>query len=93
LVVGPKLSRVNVAEAKKSLSKLLGRVAYGKERITIVKHGRPMACLVPVSSRNSAALADVKVRLDDNHPFFKNIDEIVAERHKRRPRRPPRLAG
>jgi prevent-host-death family protein len=90
--VTPKFSRVNVAEAKKSLSELLGRVAYGRETITIVKRGRPMARLVPVSSENSAALADVKGWLDNNHPFFKNIDKIVAERHKRRPRRPPRLS-
>jgi prevent-host-death family protein len=87
-----KPSRVNVAEAKKSLSELLGRVAYGRETITIVKRGRPMARLVPISSQGSAGLADVKGWLDDNHPFFKNIEEIVAERHKRRPRRPPRLA-
>jgi hypothetical protein len=51
-----------------------------------------MARLVPVSSEKSAALADVKGWLDNNHPFFKNIDKIVAERHKRRPRRPPRLS-
>jgi prevent-host-death family protein len=88
-----KLSRVNVAEAKKSLSELLGRVAYGRETITIVKRGRPMARLVPISTEDSASLADVKGWLHDNHPFFKNVDDVVAERHKRRPRRPPRLAG
>ncbi|HYV41941.1 MAG TPA: type II toxin-antitoxin system prevent-host-death family antitoxin [Thermoanaerobaculia bacterium] len=88
----PKLSRVNVAEAKKSLSELLGRVAYGRETITIVKRGRPMARLVPVPPEDSATLAEVKGWLDDDHPFFKNINEIVAERHQRRPRRPPRLA-
>ena len=86
-----KLSRVNVAEAKKSLSELLGRVAFGKETITIVKRGRPMARLVPVPPEDRGSLADVKGWLGDDHPFFKNIEEIVAERHKRRSRRPPRL--
>lgn len=81
-----KSSRINVAEAKKSLSELLGRVAYGRETFTIVKRGRPMARLVPATEKNSGSLADVKGWLEDDHPFFKHI-----ERHKRRPRRPPRL--
>jgi prevent-host-death family protein len=88
-----KSPQVNVAQAKKSLSELLGRVAYGKEMITIVKRGRPMARLVPVPPEDSATLADVKGWLEDDHPFFKNIDQIVAARHRRRPRRPPPLAG
>jgi len=88
----PRTSRINVAEAKKSLSELLGRVAYGKESITILKRGRPMARLVPVSPEERSSLSEVHGWLDGNHPFFKNIDEIVARRHKRRPRRPPRLA-
>jgi radical SAM-linked protein len=43
-------------------------------------------------TREATVLAEVKGWLDDDHPFFKNINEIVAERHQRRPRRPPRLA-
>lgn len=43
-----KHTRVNVAEAKQHLSDLLGRVAYGKETITITRRGKPMAKLVPV---------------------------------------------
>ena len=38
---------VNVAEAKKRLSDLLGRVAYGGETVLITRRGRPMARLVP----------------------------------------------
>lgn len=83
--------QVSVAEAKKSLSELLGRVAYARETITIVKRGRPMARLVPVPAAASRSLADVEGWLDDDHSFFQNIEEIVAERHRRRPRRAPRL--
>ncbi|MEX0879796.1 MAG: type II toxin-antitoxin system prevent-host-death family antitoxin [Thermoanaerobaculia bacterium] len=82
-----------MADAKRSLSELLGRVAYGRETITIVKRGRPMARLVPVTPVGARSLSDVKGWLDDDHPFFRNIEEIVAERHKRRPRRAPRLKG
>ncbi|MEK6371064.1 MAG: type II toxin-antitoxin system Phd/YefM family antitoxin [Acidobacteriota bacterium] len=38
---------INVAEAKKRLSTLLGRVAFDKETILIMRRGRPMARLVP----------------------------------------------
>ncbi len=51
-----------------------------------------MARLVPASPEDSASLADVKGWLDDDHPFFKNIDEIVAARHRRQPRRPVSFA-
>ena len=38
---------VHVAEAKRRLSDLLGRVAYGGETVLITRWGRPMAKLVP----------------------------------------------
>ena len=38
---------VNIAEAKKYFSEILGRVAYGKKHILITKRGKPMARLVP----------------------------------------------
>jgi len=43
---------VNVAEAKKHFSELLGRVAFGKEHILITKRGKPMARLVPADETN-----------------------------------------
>lgn len=85
----PKLTQVGVAEAKKSLSELLGRVAYGKENIIILKRGRPMARLVPVKPPTAPHLGEVKGWLDDQDPFFSIMDEIVATRHARRSRRPP----
>jgi prevent-host-death family protein len=90
-LVAKKSRRVNVAEAKKSLSELLGRVAYGKETITILKRGRPMAQLVPVSEAKRPHPADIKGWLDENDPFFRIMDEILAERHSRLPRPPPTL--
>ncbi len=78
--------KVSVAEAKKSLSELLGRVAYGKETVTIVKRGRPMARLVPVAGPSSRSLADVRGWLEDEDPFFRHMDQIVRDRHRRRPR-------
>ena len=39
---------INIAEAKKHFSELIGKVAYAKKRLIITKRGRPMARLVPV---------------------------------------------
>ena len=89
--MAPRFSRVSVAEAKKSLSQLLGRVAYGQESITILKRGRPMARLVPVTNQRRRSLADVKGWLGPKDPFFAVMDQILTGRHMRRPRRPPHL--
>jgi prevent-host-death family protein len=80
-------SRVSVADAKKSLSQLLGRVAYAQESITILKRGRPMARLVPVTDRRRSSLADVKGWLDPKDPFFAIMDQILTARHVRHFRR------
>jgi prevent-host-death family protein len=40
--------RIPVTEARDQLSELVARVQYGGERITLTKHGRPAAMLVPV---------------------------------------------
>ena len=82
-----KLAYVGVAEAKKSLSELLGKVAYGRQSFTIVKRGRPMARLVPASKESRRSLGDVKGWMEDEDPFQQIMDEIVAARHSHHPRR------
>ena len=76
---------INVADAKKRFSELLGKVAYGKERIVITKRGRPMARLVP-AEQPEMHLGDVKGWLDENDPFFATIDSIVQNRDNHTPR-------
>ena len=70
---------VNVAEAKKHFSELLGQVAYGKKQILITKRGKPMARLVP-AEENDRHLADARGWLDEDDPFFEMIDLIVKRR-------------
>lgn len=78
---------INVAEAKKRLSDLLGRVAYGKETILIMRRGRPMARLIPPDEQAVAqGLAAVKGWLPDDDPFFTAVDEVLTGRVKHRPR-------
>lgn len=77
---------VSVAEAKRSLSELLSRVAYRGESVVIAKRGKPIARLVPVESSRRKSLADVRGWLNDTDPFFTAVENIVNERHARRPR-------
>ena len=76
---------VSVAEAKKHLSELLGRVAYGGEQIVIAKRGKPLARLVP-ATEESEHLADARGWLDNEDDFFKTIDRIIEDRDKHVPR-------
>lgn len=82
-----KTTSVSVAEAKQHLSDLLGRVAYGKETITITRRGKPMAKLVPVGRATSQPhIADAQGWLEEDDVYFKAIEEIVADRLKHVPR-------
>jgi prevent-host-death family protein len=49
--------QIGAYEAKTHLAALLKRVARG-ERITITKHGRPIALLVPPAGAGDLAVAD-----------------------------------
>lgn len=76
---------INVAEAKKRFSELLGKVAYGKEQIVITKKGRPMARLVP-TEESGMRLGDTPGWLDENDTFFDTIGEIIKKRRDHIPR-------
>ncbi len=78
---------VSVANAKNRLSELLGRVAYGGVTVHITRRGKPMAKLVPFDTGEQIpGLADVTGWLDDAHPFFGTVDDVVAARKRHVPR-------
>ena len=81
------LHSVSVAHAKQHLSDLLGRVAYGGERIIIRRRGRPIARLIPYDSAEEAPhLAEARGWLTEDDPFFDAIDQLVSARAKHVPR-------
>lgn len=90
------MTRLNVAEAKKHFSDLLGRVAFGGETIVITRRGRPLAKLAPLVAEEPTHLADVRGWLEADDPFLSEVDAIVAQRASHRPRvwvearRPPK---
>lgn len=77
---------VNVAEAKRTLSELLGRVAYGGETVVIMRRGRPMAKLVPTEEAEGNGLGALQGWLEEHDPFLEAVDAIVAARAKHKPR-------
>ena len=77
----------SVAEAKKHFSEILGRVAYGGERIVISKRGKPVAILVPsTQSASEDHLSKVQGWLDDEDAFFDFVDRIIRDRENHVPR-------
>ena len=79
------LLRVSTAEAKRRLSELINRAAFGHQRIIITKRGRPMATLAPYDE-SRPHLAEAKGWLASDDSFFAIIDEIVRDRARHRPR-------
>ena len=73
----------SVADAKKHLSELMGRVAYNQERFLILRRGKPMAALVSIEDlarleKDPAAprglLAAVGALAD-----FDELDEMIKD--------------
>ena len=76
---------VSVADAKKRFSQLLGQVEHGGATVVVTKRGRPVAKLVAPDAKQGS-LGDLKGWLEDDHPFFHEIDKIVKARSRQAPR-------
>lgn len=42
------MKEITTAEARKNMSELLNRAAYGKERFVVTRHGNPLVAIVPL---------------------------------------------
>lgn len=80
------MEMINVAEAKKHFSDILGRVFYGKEEIVIVRRNKAMVKLVPIDQEAKSHLSEAKGWLDNDDDFFRVIDETMKERQGHIPR-------
>lgn len=63
---------VSTRDARKNLAELVNRVAYGKERFVVTRHGKGLAALVPLSDvsllerlRRLLARKEVKAALEN----------------------------
>ncbi len=42
------MKQITTAEARKRMSELLNRAAYGKERFVVTRHGKELVAIVPL---------------------------------------------
>ncbi len=56
------MDALSMATVRKDLAELIGKVQYGKERMIITRHDKPVAALVPVD--DAAFLERLEDRLD-----------------------------
>ena len=71
------MASVNLAEAKAHLSELLNRVEAG-ETVEILRHGKPVAQLVPVKTRKKPVdVARLKALTASMKPPAKPVDSAT----------------
>jgi prevent-host-death family protein len=81
------IKNYSVVEAKKHFSEILGRVAYGGERVLISKRGKALAMIIPSAEKpGENHLSKVQGWLDDADPFFNLMEQTAREREKHAPR-------
>jgi prevent-host-death family protein len=77
------VASVNLAEAKAHLSELLNRVEAG-ETVEILRHGKPVAQLVPVKTRKKPVdVARLKALTASMKPPAKPVDSATFIRDMR----------
>lgn len=75
---------VTVSEARERLAELLGKVEHASELVTITKHGKPIAAIVPMADlafMESAEDAFWRRRLEEREadPDYDPNDSVSAE--------------
>ena len=82
---------VGIGEAKSHFSELVERVRDESAIVTITRHGKPVARIVPVDAVSpDRHLADARGWLEEDDPFLADLESIERARHRQRPR-PVRL--
>lgn len=82
--------RLNTAEIKAHLSELVNRVAFSRERLIVMRRGKPVAALISLEDfRRLERLDAADNQADENqHPVMQafggwagwdNLDELVTE--------------
>ncbi len=65
---------VTVADARKGLSEILNRVAYGKEQVVVTRHGRRVAAIVPIGDLDFLSRMRAFVARDDVDRALRELD-------------------
>ena len=60
-------TEVSVSEARQTFADLVNRVAYGNERITVARHGRSVAAIVPIADLQRLEALDAATGIGERH--------------------------
>jgi prevent-host-death family protein len=74
--VRQKFNQIEMTEARSNFSDTVNRVAYGKERVTITRHGKALVALVPIED------LELLERLEDHVDLEKTraaLEEVKAQ--------------
>lgn len=74
--------RITTAEARREFSELVNRVAYGKERVTITRHGKEIATIIPIEDAELLGKLEDQVDIAAARKALKekgsiSLDELV----------------
>ena len=59
------MSTITARDARRTFADLLARAAYGKERVTVTRNGKPIAVLVPLEDAEALEAMEVRIDLED----------------------------
>lgn len=78
-----------MTEARAQFSELINRVGFGKERIVLTRHGKPLVALVPAETLDqddSGTVGEDSTMLDlSSRPSSQRQDYTVAAQHHSAP--------
>ncbi len=77
---------ISLAEAKKRLSELVVRAAYGREEFVITRRGRPAAVLMPLRESPARDLSEVRGWIAPEDSFFRFLRAARTASRERGPR-------
>lgn len=82
--------KIPVTEARSQFSELINRVGFGKERIVLTRHGKPLVALVPAEmldqDTSASAVTDMTVHdLRSSSTADQRQDYAIAAQHREPP--------
>lgn len=69
------MTSMPVTAARDDLAEIVNRVAYGKERVCLTRHGKDVACLVPMDEARLLSLIEDRLDLTDAADALTELEE------------------
>jgi prevent-host-death family protein len=67
---------LNAARVREQFAEALNRVGYGKERVVIERHGKPVAALVPIEDLETLRALEDRIDLEAARDVLKQTDAL-----------------